>query len=131
MFPYSVVLPSRNLLFITSFQLLLIFQLLDEMGTLFCKTLLEFSVVFEYSPGHTNVVTHIINIGDATPIRQYPRRLPYAYRGKTRNQVNEMLEQGVIKSISSPWASSSVLVKKKDGKYHFCVDYRKFNQVTK
>ena len=95
------------------------------------QTLLEFSDVFEDSLGHTNVVTHNINTGDATPIRQYPRRLPYAYRGETRHKVNEMLEQGVIKSSSSPWASPIVLVKKKDGKYRFCVDYRKLNQVTK
>ena len=36
----------------------------------------------------------------------------------------------VIKPPSRPWASPVVLVKKKDGLYRFCVDYRKLNGMT-
>ena len=42
-----------------------------------------------------------------------------------------MLKEGVIQPSSSPWASTIVLVKKKEGAYRFCVDYRKLNLVTK
>ena len=41
-----------------------------------------------------------------------------------------MLKENVIKPSSSPWASSIVMVKKKDGSSRFCVDYRKLNDVT-
>ena len=41
-----------------------------------------------------------------------------------------MFQQGVIQSSHIPWASPIVLVKK-DGKYRFCIYYRKLNEVTK
>ena len=91
----------------------------------------EFSDVFDETLGHTDVIQHNIDTGSALPIRQYPRRLPYAYREETKQQVTDMLQQGVIQPSHSPWASPIVLVKKKDGKYRFCIDYRKLNEVTK
>ena len=94
-------------------------------------TLMKFSDVFKGDLGHTSVLTHSIDTGTASPIRQHPRRLPYAFREEVHSQVTDMLHQGVIQPSSSPWASPIVLVKKKDGKYRFCVDYRKLNAVTK
>src|SRR3990170_1079624 len=42
-----------------------------------------------------------------------------------------MLENGIIRPLYSPWAFPVVIVGKKNGDYHFCVDYRDLNKVTK
>ena len=41
-----------------------------------------------------------------------------------------MLEQGLIGSSTSAWASRFVLVKIEDGNWRFCIDYTKLNDVT-
>ena len=99
------------------------------------ETLLtEFSDVFALDPselGSTNLVAHAINTGNSPPIRQPPRRTPFALRAQVNKMVQQMLEQGVIEPSQSPWASPVVLVQKKDGSSRFCVDYRRLNSVTK
>ena len=42
----------------------------------------------------------------------------------------EMLQHGVIRESSSPWSSPIVMIKKKDGSWRFCVDFRKVNSMT-
>jgi len=74
---------------------------------------------------------HRIDIAQATPIRQRLRCYPPAHVKAISKQVNEFLQQGVIEPASSPWASNLVLVRKKDGSYRCCVNYRQLNAVTR
>ena len=73
---------------------------------------------------------HNIDTADAKPVRQQLRRHPPAHRDAISQQVYDYLQQGVIEPASSPWASNLVLVRKKDGSYRCCVDYRALNSVT-
>ena len=81
--------------------------------------------------GRTSLVTHDIDTGDAAPIRQPPRRVPFMMQPELDKEMSRMLEQGVVEPGQSPWASPVVLVRKKDGSIRFCVDYRRLNAVTR
>ena len=81
--------------------------------------------------GRTTVIRHTIKTGTATPIRQPLRRLPVHTQQEVNRLVNDMLSKDIIERSTSPWASAVVLVKKKDGSFRFCVNYRKVNRVTK
>ena len=81
--------------------------------------------------GRTSLVQHVIDTGDATPIKQMPYRTSPEGKQEIDRQVNNMLERGIIQESVSAWSSPVVLVKKKDGSMRFCVDYRKLNKVTK
>ena len=79
--------------------------------------------------GFCPLVEHDIDTGDARPIKQSPRRPPIAAREAEDEILNEMLETGVIEPSNSSWASPVCLVKKKDGTFRFCIDYRRVNAV--
>ncbi|GFS99125.1 retrovirus-related Pol polyprotein from transposon 412 [Trichonephila clavipes] len=94
----------------------------------------EFEDVFSRNSsdiGHTTVTQHRIDTADHPPIKQHPRRLPFAKQEEVGTLLREMQENDIIEPSSSPWASPIVLVRKKDGSTRFCVDYRKLNDVTK
>nr|GFB61798.1 putative reverse transcriptase domain-containing protein [Tanacetum cinerariifolium] len=46
------------------------------------------------------------------------------------NQLKELLDKGFIRPSSSPWGEPVLFVKKKDGSFHMCIDYRELNKLT-
>ena len=81
-------------------------------------------------PRKSNVIQHQITLTDSTPIRSKPYPLPYAIRENFKTKIQEMLDLGIIRTSTLPYASPIVIVKKKDGSNRICVDYRKLNKVT-
>ena len=90
----------------------------------------NYADVFSDVPGRTSKIEHRINLIDEEPVRLKPYPLLYALRQELKEEIKEMLDMGVIRKSSSPYASPVVIVKKKDGSNRICVDYRKLNKVT-
>ena len=81
--------------------------------------------------GFCDILQHDIDTGDSPPIKQSPRRPPLSAGDAEEEIINDMLASGVIEPSTSPWASPVCLVKKPDGKYRFCIDYRRVNAVSR
>ncbi|UYV79189.1 hypothetical protein LAZ67_17001439, partial [Cordylochernes scorpioides] len=94
------------------------------------QILAKYTDLFSSRLGRTNLAKHQIPTEDAKPIKYKPYRVSAKERTIIKDQIDEMLEEGIIRPSSSPWSFPVILVKKRDGKYRFCVDYRKLNEVT-
>ncbi|XP_039862407.1 uncharacterized protein LOC120718122 [Simochromis diagramma] len=64
------------------------------------------------------------------PIRQRPYRVPQHLVDKLRQEVEQMLELGVIEPSCSEWCSPVVIIFKKDGSLRICIDFRKLNAIS-
>jgi hypothetical protein len=64
------------------------------------------------------------------PVNVKPYRYSPQQKDEIERQIREMLKQGLIRTSQSPFASPVLLVRKKDGTWRFCVDYRHLNAVT-
>ena len=81
--------------------------------------------------GHTHLVEHTVDTGDAKPIKQPPISVPKALTGEECKALEKLQAQGVICPSTSPWSSLIVLVQKKLGQVWPCIDYQQLNKVTK
>ena len=97
------------------------------------QLLQEFQSVFEPPQGYPpeRAFAHDIPlIPGATPVNVRPYRYPPAIKDEIERQISEMLNSGIVQPSQSPFSSSVLLVKKKDGTYRFCVDFRHLNAIT-
>ena len=81
--------------------------------------------------GCTNSVNHKIKINDSEPFKEHFRCIPLLLLDEVRQHIDEMLEAGAIRPSNSPWCNTVVLVQKKDGGLHFCINFRKLNAHIK
>ena len=95
------------------------------------RLLLEFEDVISDVPGKTELLEHRIETGDEAPVRLRMYQTPHALRDKLREEIKEMLTNGIITPSTSEWAAPIILVPKKDGSKRLCVDFRKLNSKTK
>lgn len=86
---------------------------------------------FKTIKGTTTLAQHAIRLKPGTePIKQRYRPQNPKMTAIINQEVDRMIEEGVIEASSSPWSSPVVIVKKKDGKPRFCIDFRMVNNVS-
>ena len=81
-------------------------------------------------PPHRPLDHEIHLIPGVVPVNCRPYRYSPLQKDEIERQVSEMLKAGLITPSISPFASPVLLVKKKDGTWRFCVDYRRLNDIT-
>nr|GEV56680.1 putative reverse transcriptase domain-containing protein [Tanacetum cinerariifolium] len=66
----------------------------------------------------------------AAPVARTPYRLPPSEMKELSKQLQELLEKGFVRLSSSSWGAPVLFVKKKDGSFRMCIDYRELNKLT-
>lgn len=78
---------------------------------------------------------HISLTDDAQPFCVYtPRTIPLAYRGKLKDEIDLLVEQGIIAPVTEPtdWCAPIVVAPKKNSdKIRMCVDLSKLNKYVR
>jgi hypothetical protein len=76
-------------------------------------------------------IEHIIEVKtDSTPINIIPYRYPHHHKMEIERLIQDLLKCGVITTSKNPYACLVVLVRKKDGSFRLCIDYRGLNKIT-
>ncbi|XP_039044642.1 uncharacterized protein LOC120184185 [Hibiscus syriacus] len=93
----------------------------------------DYRDVFEEPTGMPPIRKHdhsIILKSGIEAVNVKPYRMPYHQKSEVEKQVAEMLAASIIQTSKSPFASPCLLVKKKDGSWRMCIDYRQLNALT-
>ncbi|GJY73279.1 putative reverse transcriptase domain-containing protein [Tanacetum coccineum] len=69
-------------------------------------------------------------IPGVAPVARAPYRLAPSEMKELSDQLQELSEKGFIRPSSSPWGAPVLFVKKKDGSFRMCIDYRELNKLT-
>ncbi|GJQ89821.1 putative reverse transcriptase domain-containing protein [Tanacetum coccineum] len=64
------------------------------------------------------------------PVARAPYRLAPSEMKELSEQLKELSDKGFIRPSSSPWGAPVLFVKKKDGSFRMCIDYRELNKLT-
>nr|GFB38617.1 putative reverse transcriptase domain-containing protein [Tanacetum cinerariifolium] len=71
-----------------------------------------------------------LTVPRAAPVARAPYRLAPSGMKDLSEQLKELSDKGFIRPSSSPWGALVLIVKKKDGSFRMCIDYRELNKLT-
>ncbi|GJS63289.1 putative reverse transcriptase domain-containing protein [Tanacetum coccineum] len=69
-------------------------------------------------------------IPGSTPVAKSPYSLAPSKMEELSGKLKELQDKGFILLSSSPWGVPVLFVKKKDGSFRMCIDYRELNKLT-
>ncbi|GKC19869.1 putative reverse transcriptase domain-containing protein [Tanacetum coccineum] len=81
-------------------------------------------------PPNREIEFRINLIPGAIPVAKSPYRLAPSEMEELSSQLKELQDKGFIRPSSSPWGAHVLFVKKKDGSFIMCIDYRELNKLT-
>ena len=64
------------------------------------------------------------------PIERMPYRMSTPELQELKMQLKELLDLGLIRPSVSPWGAPVIFIRKKDGSWRLCIDYRQLNKAT-
>ena len=97
------------------------------------EQLLKWEHLFAHSDldlGKTALMKQKIELTDKMPLKEHYQHIPPHMYDDVRAHIQEMLDISAIHKLHSLWASTVVLVQKKDGALRFCIDLSKLNNQT-
>ncbi|GKE70968.1 retrotransposable element Tf2 [Tanacetum coccineum] len=87
----------------------------------------DFPEVLPGLPPPRKVEFQIDLVPGAAPVASAPYRLAPSEMRELSVKLQELLEKGFIRPSLSPWGAPVLFVKKKDGSFRMCIDYRELN----
>ena len=78
----------------------------------------------------THMTKHKIDVQGHKPIKQRYYHISAKVRKYMYYKIDKILEEHVIEPSNSDWSNPIVMMKKPNGKYRFCLDFRKVNKIT-
>jgi hypothetical protein len=99
-----------------------IVKIIDEFIKTFASTLEQL--------GNCSLQTHKIRTIYENPIRVPSYRYSAKEREVLKEEMSKLLKAGIIRESRSSYSFPVIIIKKKDGSWRICIDYRKLNAAT-
>ena len=85
----------------------------------------------ETTIGTTPLTQMSIDMGDSEPVLQKPYPVAMKHYNWAKEEIDKLLEAGVIRNSHSSWSAPIIVVPKGDGGKHLVIDYIALNKVTR